>query len=321
MPSHVSPSLASLSPVLFCHWNVPTFVYLFNCVCPSIIFPARLPAEWRTVWINETELTGLLMKACLHSLHFLWLLCTWEPLGVDFYIWVFVVLLIKAGGNGLVFVNQVFLILNSSSFHASSARLPLPSSFLRPARKPLELGGSAGSQLNSRWNSFQWAILRKQNLFSISVPLPCPHSQTHLSRCEVPKKRSGVSHSQLEWILGCVIPTGAFASQFTMGRERFNLFFKKFRRPAPCSVGSPSCLFDIAAWLWPSWFSASPKSGAVSWLCHFPAACGWLGPLLLFEKVLHFSTFSLCRLLSFWKPPLGTIFLLSNTEGTFTWLS
>src|SRR3712207_8561816 len=57
------------SPVLFCHWNVPTFVYLFNCVCPSIIFPARLPAEWRTVWINETELTGDRKSTRLNSSH------------------------------------------------------------------------------------------------------------------------------------------------------------------------------------------------------------------------------------------------------------
>lgn len=125
MPSHLSFSLASLSSVLFCSWNVPTSVYLFECVCPSIIFPAQLPAECWTVWINETELTGLLMKACLHTLHFLWSLCTWELLGVDFYIWVFVVLLIKASGNGLVFENQAFLIPNSS-LHASSSHLPLP---------------------------------------------------------------------------------------------------------------------------------------------------------------------------------------------------
>lgn len=128
MPSHLSHSLTSLLPVLFCSWHVPTFVYLLKCICPSIIFPAQLPAECWTVWINETELTGLLMKACLHTLHFLWSLCTWEPLGVDFYIWVFVILLIKACGNGLVFVSQTFLIPNSS-FHASSAPSSPPPPF------------------------------------------------------------------------------------------------------------------------------------------------------------------------------------------------
>lgn len=130
MPSHLPSSLASLSSVLFCSWNVPTFFssssYLFECVSPSIIFPARLPAGCRMVWINETELTGLLMKARLHTLHFLWSLRTWELLGEDFYIWVFAVLLIKAGGNGLVSVNQAFLISNSFHFQASSAHLLLP---------------------------------------------------------------------------------------------------------------------------------------------------------------------------------------------------
>lgn len=71
MSSHLRSPLAALSSVLFCSWDVPTFVCLFECVCPSIIFPARLPAECRAVWINETEPTGLLMKACLHILPFL----------------------------------------------------------------------------------------------------------------------------------------------------------------------------------------------------------------------------------------------------------
>lgn len=140
--SPLSP--ASLSSVLFRSWNAPTFVYLLKCVCPAIIFPAWLPAECTAVWINETELTGLLMKACSHGLHFWRSLCTREPLGEDFYIWVFVVLLIKAHGNGLVFANQAFLISNASPFPSLS--VPPPPPFLlrwHSHSQSLSTGGSS----------------------------------------------------------------------------------------------------------------------------------------------------------------------------------
>lgn len=69
------------------------------------------------------------------------------------------------------------------------------------------------------------------------------------------------------------------------------------------------CLFEIVACLCPSWFSALQKNRALSCLNLFFHSCGWLGTLLLFGKGLYLSVFSLCSLLSFWRPPFGTILL------------
>lgn len=149
MPSPLPSLLASLSSVLLRSWNAPTFVYLLKCVCPAIIFPAWLPAECRAVWINETGLTGLLMKACLHELHFWRSRCTREPLGEEFYIWVFVVLLIKAHGNGLVFAKEAFLIPNASPF-ASLSVPPPPPFFLAGTAMP-----KASPPGGSSWPSAQ----------------------------------------------------------------------------------------------------------------------------------------------------------------------
>ena len=313
MPSHLLSSLTSLSSVLFCSWNVPTFVYLFKCVCPSIIFPARLPAECRTVWINETELTGLLMKACLHTLHFLRSLCTWEPLGEVFYIWVFVVLLIKACGNGLVFVKQAFLIPNSFPCQASSAHppflLPLSSSPCT-AIPEASLAGRLLMAFSSipAGTSSQLAILSKLNSFSHHCS-----SQTYATImmwssieglwCQPFTCRSAFSDT-LFW-LELWHPSSPWDIKGSSSSLR------NFRDQLLAPRGYLHCLFKSTACLCSSWFFAPVKK----W--HFPLARSLsCSPVAGLEPYLSLKEFS-SRAPSPPPPPRfhsGSLYLKSSSS-------
>ena len=104
-------------PPLFTSSSMSVLPLFFSSSVASRMQSSLDKCNWAGRSLNE-----------VHTWHFLRLLCTWEPLGVDFYMWVFVILLMKAHRNGLAFVNQAFLIPNPLLFLCllCPPLLPLP---------------------------------------------------------------------------------------------------------------------------------------------------------------------------------------------------
>ncbi|KAK1346014.1 hypothetical protein QTO34_008483 [Cnephaeus nilssonii] len=129
------------------------------CLPPQVCLPCHyfsslVPAECTAVWINETELTGLLMKACSHGLHFWRSLCTQEPL--------------------------------------ASLSLPLPpsSSLAQPFPKPLHGGLLGALSSTPAGTSAQLATLNKPNSFS----RPCSSAPSLPSTITLGNSKKRVLH-------------------------------------------------------------------------------------------------------------------------------